>query len=265
MTIEDPFEQPEPVAIGDALVVDLDGFEGPLDVLLTLAREQKVDLKRISILQLAEQYLAFIAAARRIRLEIAADYLVMAAWLAYLKSRLLLPEPEVEGEPTGEELAERLALQLRRLEAMREAAAQLMARNRVGQDLFPRGMPEGVRVIRDSVYECSLFEILKAYAEFRNTRGSAEVLPMRLARTRITSIEEALERLRTLVGDIPDWAALQQFLPGDLRDVFALRSALASTFTASLELARRGEVELRQVRHFGPIQVRRGTRPPENA
>jgi segregation and condensation protein A len=258
VTLDDPFEQPlEAPPPGAALVVDLDGFEGPLDVLLMLAREQKVDLKRISILQLAEQYLAFIAEARRIRLEIAADYLVMAAWLAYLKSRLLLPEPENPEEPSGEELAARLAFQLRRLEAMREAAARLMARDRVGQQLFARGMPEGVRVIRSSVYQCSLFELLKAYGGFKGSRGSAEVLPLRVARARIISMEEAFERLRGLIGGVADWTMLQAFLPPGLADLMSRRSALASTFTASLEMTRQGLIELRQSQTFGPIYIRR--------
>jgi segregation and condensation protein A len=263
----DPFEQPLRLATNDGnLVVDLDGYEGPLDVLLTLAREHKVDLRRISILQLAEQYLAFIAVARRIRLEIAADYLVMAAWLAYLKSRLLLPEPENDGEPTGAELAERLAFQLRRLEAMRQAAAQLLRRNQFGRDLFARGRPEGVRIIRHSVFDCTLFELLKAYGDFRTAKGSADVLPLRMARMRIMSMDEALERLARMIGATPDWSVLLNFLPPGLADSYAERSALASTFAASLELARRGELEMRQLQPFGPIHLRRPgqSRPDEN-
>jgi segregation and condensation protein A len=244
-------------ATAGTLMVDLDGYEGPLDVLLTLAREQKVDLRRISILQLAEQYLAFIAQARQLKLEVAAEYLVMAAWLAYLKSRLLLPEPPGQDEPSGAELAEILAFRLRRLEAMREAAGQLMARHRFGQDMFARGTPEGVQVIRQSVYECQVYDLLKAYGEFRASRGGVEALPLRMARAHIFAMEEALERLRKMVGGTPEWAALQSFLPPGIAEPPMRRSALASTLGASLELARQGAVELRQLQPFGPIYVRR--------
>lgn len=244
-------------AVASPLMVDLDGYEGPLDVLLTLAREQKVDLRRISILQLAEQYLAFIAAARRLRLEVAAEYLVMAAWLAYLKSRLLLPEPPGKEEPTGAELAGILAFRLRKLEAMREAASQLMARHRFGQDMFARGMPEGVQVVRKSVYECKIYDFLKCYGEFRASRGSVEALPLRMARTSIFAMDDALQWLRKLVGGTPEWAALTAFLPPGIAEPASRRSALASTFGASLELARQGAVELRQMQAFGPIYVRR--------
>lgn len=244
-------------AVGSTLMVDLDGYEGPLDVLLTLAREQKVDLRRISILQLAEQYLAFIANARALKLEVAAEYLVMAAWLAYLKSRLLLPEPPGQEEPSGAELAEILAFRLRRLEAMREAANKLMARHRFGQDMFARGMPEGVQVIRNSVYECKIYDMLKCYGEFRNSRGSIEALPLRMARQHIFAVEDALERLRNMVGAVPEWTALQSFLPPGLAAPLMRRSAVASTLGASLELAKQGAIELRQLQAFGPIYVRR--------
>lgn len=239
------------------LMVDLDGYEGPLDVLLTLAREQKVDLRRISILQLAEQYLAFIAQARQLRLEVAAEYLVMAAWLAYLKSRLLLPEPPGQDEPSGAEMAEILAFRLRRLEAMREAAGRLMARHRWGQDFFARGLPEGVRVVRQSVYECQVYDLLKCYGEFRASRGSTEVLPLRIARAHIYAMEEALVRLQKMLGGTPEWGVLQSFLPPGLADPLTRRSALASTLGATLELSRQGAVELRQLQPFGPIYVRR--------
>jgi segregation and condensation protein A len=245
-----------PAAAG-TLMVDLDGYEGPLDVLLTLAREQKVDLRRISILQLAEQYLAFIAQARELKLEVAAEYLVMAAWLAYLKSRLLLPEPPGQDEPSGAELAEILAFRLRRLEAMREAANKLMARHRFGQDMFARGAPEGVQVIRNSVYECKIYDLLKAYGEFRASRGSVEVLPLRMGRMHILAMEDALERLRKMVGGTLEWAALQSFLPPGLVAPLSRRSAMASTLGASLELARQGAIELKQLQAFGPIYVRR--------
>ncbi|HYM30576.1 MAG TPA: ScpA family protein [Candidatus Cybelea sp.] len=262
MSIEEPFEQDIVPSIGEgALVVDLDGYEGPLDVLLALAREQKVDLKRISILQLAEQYLAFIAAAHRIELEVAADYLVMAAWLAYLKSRLLLPEPPDDDEPTGEEMAARLALQLRRLEAMRQAGSKLMSLNRMGQDLFARGNPEGITVIRNSVYQLSLYELLKAYSDHRVSRGSPE--PLRMRRSMVFSVEDALIRLSETLGRMPDWSLLVNYLPPNIVDAFGLRSAMASTFVASLELSRQGRMQLRQGQTFGPIYVRKQTGPTE--
>lgn len=207
---------------------------------------------------LAEQYLVFIGELRKVRIEIAADYLVMAAWLAYLKSKLLVPEPEKEGEPSGADMAARLALQLQRLEAMRNAADQLMRRNQVGLAMFLRGQPEGVRVIRKSVYNATLYELLKAYSEFRASKGSSEALTMKMARRRVVSVEEALARLRNMIGQIPDWATLQSFLPPELGDdPFTMRSALASTFNASLEMAKQGMIELKQVQSFGPIYIRR--------
>jgi segregation and condensation protein A len=258
---QEDFEQqdraPSAAPAGGLLVVDLEGYEGPLDVLLALARDQKVDLKHLSILALAEQYLHFITEARHLRLELAADYLVMAAWLAYLKSRLLLPEPDGDDEPTGEELAARLAFQLQRLEAMREAAARLMARERQGIDVFPRGCPEGVTVIRNSVYQLSLYELLKGYAEQEERKGIAE--PLRMRRDAIFTIEEAAERLEKILGHMPDWAVLQSFLPADISDPFASRSATASTLVASLEMAKQGKLQIRQGQAFGPIYLRRGT------
>lgn len=255
---EDAPVQPD---AAEGLVVNLDVYEGPLDVLLALARDQKVDLRKISILKLAEQYLVFIQEARRLHLDLAGDYLVMAAWLAYLKSRLLLPDDEKKSEePSGEELAARLAFQLRKLEAMRWASEALMGRNKLGEDLFMRGMPEGVRVIRQSMYQCSLFDLLKAYSDFRSTRGSGEVLTMKVGRARIISVEEALERLSHMIGDIPDWTVLQTFLPEGLEDPYTRRSAMASTFNASLEIAKQGRLELRQTQAFGPIFLRRRER-----
>lgn len=238
-----------------ALVLDLDGYEGPLDVLLALARDQKVDLRRISILQLAEQYLVFIAEVRKVRLELAADYLVMAAWLAYLKSRLLLPEPPDDEQPSGEEMAARLTWQLRRLEAIRDVSARLMARPRLGQDIFARGAPEGITVIRRSIYDLSLFELLRAYADHKVSRGSPE--PLRLRRSAVYSIEEALGRLTEMLGRMPEWSMLQSYLPTDIGDAFTLRSAVASTFVASLEMAKQGKLELRQGQVFGPLYLRR--------
>jgi segregation and condensation protein A len=243
----------------ETLVVDIQGFEGPLDLLLSLAREQKVDLRQISILALAEQYLAFIAEVRNVRLEVAADYLVMAAWLAYLKSRLLLPEPPADDEPSGEELAERLTWQLRRLEAMRDAAARLMARPHVGRDIFLRGHPEDIRVIRTSVYQLEFHDLLKAYG---GSRARQSKLPtLRIDRRMVFPVEQALARLGEMIGWMPDWSMLQSFLPPQIADSFGLRSATASTLVASLELARQGLIELHQGQPFGPIHLRRPPNP----
>ena len=234
-------------------MLDLDGYEGPIDVLLVLARQQKVDLTRISILDLAEQYLAFIAQARRLDLEIAADYLVMAAWLVYLKSRLLLPEEEDDEEPSGPELAEALAFQLRRLQAMQERGRQMMARPLLGRDIFVRGESHEVEVVRHSVYEVSLFDLLSAYGESRRRVDDAvlEIEPSSLY-----SIADAIERLSGLgVGGV-DWRTLFKFLPPEAGGGIRLRSAIASTFVAGLELARMGRLQLRQPNPFGPIYIR---------
>jgi segregation and condensation protein A len=235
-------------------VVDLDGFEGPIDVLLALAREQKVDLKQISILQLADQYLAFVAAARQANLELAADYLVMAAWLAYLKSRLLLPDQGGEEEPTGEQMAAALAFQLRRLEAMREVGTRLMARPRLGRQFFARGAPEPFAAIESTVIQVSLYDVLKSYADHRRRKAAAGVL--HIEPFEIFTVEDALQRLRRMLGEVPDWAILWRFLPAGLAGDLIFRSAVASTFSASLELAREGRVRLRQDRPFGPIFMR---------
>jgi segregation and condensation protein A len=240
------------------LFLDLGAYEGPIDVLLGLAREQKVDLVKISILKLADQYLVFIAEARRLRLELAADYLVMAAWLAYLKSRLLLPEPPADDEPTGEEMAAALAFQLRRLEAMQQAGVRLLARPQLGRDVFKRGAPEGLPVVSRIVWEVSLYDLLKAYGEQRS-RAGAQVLEIRAAE--LYSMEDALERLVGLVGRLPDWQTLSAFLPEGLRGGMLERSAVASTFAASLELARSGRLQLRQDVAFGPIWVRSPEEP----
>ena len=234
-------------------MLDLDGYEGPIDVLLALARQQKVDLTRISILQLAEQYLAFIAEARRLDLEIAADYLVMAAWLVYLKSRLLLPEEENGEEPTGPELAEALSFQLRRLEAMRERGRRMMARPLLGRDVFARGEPRDVEVVRRSVYEVSLFDLLSAYGESRQ-RAQASVLE--IEPSTLYSVAEAIERLSGLGGGTADWRTLFEFLPPETAGGLRLRSAVASTFVAGLELARMGRLQFRQSDPFGPIYIR---------
>ncbi len=259
------FEGPPPRAEhaagqGDGFQVALDGYEGPLDVLLTLARQQKLDLTGISILSLAEQYLAFIAQAKRMRLEVAADYLVMAAWLAYLKSRLLLPALPGDDEPTGAELVARLQHQLQRLEAMREAADILMARERLGVDVFPRGEPEGITVIRKSRYECSLYDLLIAYVGQVDRAVVTAITPRPPA---ILSVEEALRRLTAILGKMPDWASLEAFLPSELGPGMALRSALASTFTASLELAKQGRLNIRQGQTFGPLYLKEHIREAE--
>jgi segregation and condensation protein A len=234
--------------------VALGGYEGPLDLLLTLARTQKVDLAKISVLALAEQYLAFVAEAKRLRIELAADYLVMAAWLAWLKSRLLLPPPEPEEGPTGEALAEDLAFRLERLEAMRNAGAALMALDRLGRDVFARGMTETATIRRETRWQASLADLLRAYARLR-TRD--EYRPLRVDRDAILSLDEALAALRRIVGRVPDWQTLAAHLPeGWEHEPARRRSAMASSFAAMLELARRGEVELRQEDAFAPIWLR---------
>jgi segregation and condensation protein A len=234
-------------------VLDLDGYEGPIDLLLALAREQKVDLGKISILALADQYLAFIARQRSVCLEIAADYLVMAAWLAYLKSRLLLPQPAEDDEPSGAELAAELERRLKLLEAMQTAGRRLMARPRIGQDVFLRGEPEELTVIAVPVYELGLYELLRAYGEGRR-RTEAAVLTIEPAA--FHSMDEALQRLARFLGRVPDWRELTSFLPRELRGEVFRRSAIAATFAATLELARSGRVELRQDRAFGPVYLR---------
>jgi segregation and condensation protein A len=254
MAAEEQFEDPQPEGIPDAqFVLDLDGYEGPIDVLLVLARDQKVDLTRISILDLADQYLSFVSRARRLRLELAADYLVMAAWLAYLKSRLLLPEPAGEGEPSGAELAAALAFQLQRLEAMRDAAKRLMARGQLGQDFFARGVSEPIPVVQIPVYSVKLYDLLRAYGAIASRRQAGL---LRIAPTEIYSMDDALKRLAGMLGTAVDWQMLLNFLPDDFAEGIRGRSAVASTFAASLELARSGQLELRQESIFGPIFVR---------
>jgi len=247
------FETAPPVESG-AFIVDLEGFEGPIDVLLLLAREQKLDLAQISILALADQYLAFVADVRRHNLEPAADYLVMAAWLAYLKSRLLLPGSSDGEEPSGEELATALAFQLKRLEAMQRAGEALMARNRLGGDFWARGAPESFRRITNSVYELSLFELLKAYSE--QQRRGGHFGPLMIEPFELHTVDDALVRLRRLLGTTPDWENLWQFLPKDLRKGLIVRSAVASTFAAGLELAKEGKARIQQAVAFGSIFLR---------
>jgi len=239
----------------EALVVDVDGFEGPLDLLLTLARTQKVDLRKISVLALAEQYVNFVEEAKRLRIELAADYLVMAAWLAFLKSRLLLPPDPSEDGPSAEDLAAHLAFQLERLEAMRKAAAQLMGRDQLGRDFFARGEPQGVSHRKVVKYESSLLELMQAYARIK-TREDFE--PFHLKRGPVYTMEQALERLRGLIGAAVEWGQLESFLPeGWQVNPRKRRSALAATFAATLELAKTGQIELRQEKTFAPISLRR--------
>lgn len=258
LTVEtEPFDTPprDPAAIAaETLSVNVGGFEGPLDLLLMLARTQKVDLRKISILNLAEQYLAFVIEAKRLRLELAADYLVMAAWLAYLKSRLLLPPPHDDGGPTGEELAAHLAFQLERLEAMRRAAAQLMGRDQLSRDFFARGMSETVTVKRRTEWTASLSDLLRGYARVK-TRD--EYRPLSVDRSAIFTMDQALVRLKKLMGVAIDWGQLSSFLPdGWGMEPAKRRSAIASTFAASLELAKLGQIEIRQEETFSPIFLR---------
>ena len=238
----------------ERLVVDVAGFEGPLDLLLQLARDQKVDLAKISILALAEQYLAFIEAAHRLRLEIAADYLVMAAWLAYLKSRLLLPPAEEDDEPSGEELAAVLARRLRHLEAIREAGRRLMSFARLGIDVFPRGAPEPLSVNTRVVWDARLYDLLSAYAALR-LRGLASHVT--LAERHVFTLQEARERLMRMIGTTPQWELLDSYLVEYLARPELRATARASAFSASLELVREGELELKQNAPFAPLYVRR--------
>lgn len=248
------FEAPERGRREDLLVIDVDGFEGPLDLLLKLARDQKVDLTRISILALAEQYLAFVETARRLRLEVAADYLVMAAWLAYLKSRLLLPEEETDEEPSGDLLAAELAFRLRRLEAMREAGRRLMARSRLGLHVFARGMPEQVAVRAKSVWDVQLYDLLAAYAALRLHRVTARLA---VPKRQVFTLAETRERLMRMLGSNIQWATLDSYLAEYLAQPEFRRTARASALVASLELAREGELELMQSAPFAPLYVRR--------
>jgi len=236
-----------------SLVVDVDGFEGPLDLLLHLARNQKVDLARISVLALAEQYLAFIGKVRAMRLELAADYLVMAAWLAFLKSKLLIPkQPGEEGE-SGEELAAVLQFRLRRLEAMRDAAARLVNRNRLGRDVFQRGMPEMVIVEKRNEFSATLYDLLTAYASQRQRQAISNVT---IAKRGVWSLKMARTMLSRLIGASADWTALDAFLIEYLASPEEKRTAMASSFAATLELVREGSLEVRQEEVFAPIYLR---------
>lgn len=240
-----------------ALVIDVQGFEGPLDLLLYLARNQKVDLARISVLALVEQYLLFIESARRIRIELAADYLVMAAWLAYLKSRLLIPQQAKDDGPSGEEMAATLAFRLKRLEAMREAATRLINRSRLGRDIYPRGAPEHVPDRIQSAYEASLYDLLTAYAALRQRQSITQVT---IERRRVWSLADARAILTRMIGEISDWTALEQYLLRYMTTPAERVTAIASAFAASLELVREGRLEIRQEGAFQPIYMRGGTR-----
>ncbi|WP_223424350.1 segregation and condensation protein A [Tateyamaria pelophila] len=239
----------------EALIVDVDGYEGPLDLLLTLSRTQKVDLRKISVLQLARQYLAFVEKAKALRLELAADYLVMAAWLAFLKSRLLLPPDPSEEGPSGEELAAHLAFQLERLQAMRDAAARLMARDQLGRDFFARGQSEMVTRVRKVTYSATLLDLMQGYARIR-TRD--DFRPFVMDRDAVFTMEQALDRMRGLIGYAGDWTDILSYLPeGWETDPVRRRSATAATFAASLELVKEGHLDIRQSDAFAPIQLRK--------
>ena len=243
----------------DALLLNIDGYEGPIGVLLDLARNQKVDLLQISILQLVRQYLAFVERAKQMNLELAAEYLVMAAWLAYLKSRLLLPREDEGPDPTAEEVAEALQFQLRRLEAMQEAAETLRNRPQLGQAVFARGMPEGVSVKTETSWDVNLYDMLKAYGDIKKR---SEESHYDLPEFRLMSMDDAMARLGRMLGKLPTkgihsvWTTLESFIPEGIKDRLYGRSAMASTFTAGLELAKQGKLEIKQDGLFRPIYMR---------
>ena len=248
--MDEDFDE-RPIQQSDELNLSLDGWEGPLDLLLNLARAQKVDLTQISILDLVEQYLTYLAEARALKLEIAADYLVMAAWLAYLKSCLLLPK-DPEADPSPEEIALRLQMRLQQLDAMREAGARLLGRDRVGRDVFVRGAPEGLRLVRTAAWGVRDFDLFAAYGAVRaRTQPAMHVVHARSVMT----LDEAIERVARMIGSALDWTFLETFLPVTQDPQFR-RSALASSFLAMLELARRGRLEFAQDDLFGPIKLK---------
>ena len=256
MSVED-FE----TVIGDeratgepAMMVDVEGFEGPLDLLLALARQQKVDLAKISILALADQYLTFIEAARQLRLELAADYLVMAAWLAYLKSRLLLPEPAPEGGPSAEDMALALAYRLRRLEAFREVAGKLMGRPQLNRDVFARGLPEPIAEIKQPEYSATLYDLLSAYAQQRSHSALSRV---RFKKRTVWSLAEARDALERMIGQSSDWSRIDEFLIAYVVDPALAATVFASSFATALELVREGQAEIHQKESFAPIYMRK--------
>lgn len=267
---DQPRDATLPIEGGDdtteALLLNIDGYEGPIDVLLDMARTQKVDLREISILQLVRQYLVFMERAKALRLDLAAEYLVMAAWLAYLKSRLLLPQEKTEGsELSGEQMAEALQFQLRRLEAMREAAQNLLKRPQLGINIFARGMPEGLRTKFQTHYQVTLYDLLKSYGDItRRKEYNTYELPI----FNIMSIEDAAARLTKMLGNLPRsgphsvWTTLQSFVPEGIKDPLLFRSTVASTFTAGLEMAKQGKLEMRQDGAFKPIYLRTANREP---
>jgi segregation and condensation protein A len=258
----DEFESTVLANDDEALLITVDGFEGPLDLLLTLARNQKVDIAKISILKLAEQYLEFVETAKKLNLELAADYLVMAAWLAYLKSRLILPQEKgSDGEPTADEMATRLRWRLQRLDAMRAASTRLMGRERLDRDVFGRGDPEAVNVIKLRTYKDTLYDLLTAYATDRVRKLGGKTYRPEMAP--VLAIEEARERLERMLGRISDWSALTTLLPFEWSGGARRRSAVASTLLAALEMARDGKVQLQQASPFAEIYVRDGQRAPD--
>ena len=235
------------------LVLDVDGFAGPIDVLLTLAREQKVDLTQISILELADQYLAWVVKLRQANLELAADYLVMAAWLAYLKSLLLLPTSTDDEEPTGEEMAAALQFQLLRLESMQQAGEKLLGRDQLGQDFFPRGNPEKFGYNLNSAFEASIYDLLKAYGEHTHR---SNVRTLRIELSDLYSTDDGLKWLTKMLGSMPDWTSLLQFLPAEIKGDLVSRSMVASALSAALQLTKQGELKIRQTETFGTVYVR---------
>ncbi len=267
-----PFEEDPPrVALpegehdADALLLNIDGYEGPIDVLLTMARDQKVDLTKISILQLARQYLQFVERAKELHLDLAAEYLVMAAWLAYLKSRLLLPRENDGAGPDAQTMADALQFQLRRLEAMKKAALDLFSLPQLGQDIFPRGAPEGLRTVSNPVWDVSLYDLLKAYGDIqRRAESSNYELPV----FNLMSMEAAVERLTKMLGKLPRkgpfsvWTTLTSFLPEKIRDKLYGRSSIASLLTAGLEMVKQGKIEIRQDGLFRPIYLRAAESDP---
>jgi segregation and condensation protein A len=256
--IIDDFEDQHPAGSPETgLLLDVGGFEGPIDVLLTLARDQRVDLTQISILELANQYLYWIMEIRSSNLELAADYLVMAAWLAYLKSRLLIPDMSIEDEPTGEEMSEALQFQLRRLESMQNSGTRIIARLQLGQDYFKRGNPEEFDHNSTSIYEVSMYDLLSAYGEHTHR---SNVKTLHIQASDLFSPDDAIQRMVGMVGKIPNWARLEQFLPIELRGDIVSRSAIASTFVAALQMTKEGKMQIRQSAAFKPIFIKDSNR-----
>lgn len=249
----------EVLATEPQLTVDVEGFEGPLDLLLELSRRQKVDLAKISILALAEQYLEFVEEVRKLRIELAADYLVMAAWLAFLKSKLLLPvEENAEDEMSGEEMAAMLAFRLKRLEAMREMGKRLVNRNRLGRDFFVRGIPEPIQIDKKKDFTATLYDLLSAYASQRQRQSISHVT---ISKREVWSLSDAREILTRMVGELSDWTPLDSFLIPYIPTPELRNSAIASSFAASLELVREGKLKIRQEKAFAPLYLKKGDKP----